>query len=131
MGFAYFYYYFLKEYSQRFPWSEELQGIILGSFYIGYVALHIPGALLAERIGGKTVIVSGLSCTFILTLLTPAIVVAGGSYALIMTRVLIGSFQGGMFPAISTIISAWVPTRERGVLGSLVFCGLPVQNFLH
>lgn len=104
-----------------------MQGIILGSSYIGYVILHVPGGVFAERFGGKAIIVSGLLITFILTLLTPIIVTAGDAYALIAVRVIIGSFQGGMFPAVSTIISAWVPTRERSLLGSFVFCGFPVR----
>lgn len=89
--------------------------------------MHLPGAMLAERIGGKSVLVTGLASTVLLTLLTPISVSFGDAYALIIIRALIGSFQGGMWPAVSTILAAWVPKNERGFLASLVFCGLPVR----
>lgn len=98
----------------------------MGSLYIGYVILHLPAAMLAERIGGKPVIVVGLLSSLLLTLLTPLIISECGPYALIFSRIIIGSFQAGMFPATSTLLSAWVPASERGILGSIVFCGFPV-----
>lgn len=84
--------------------------------------------MLAGRIGGKTVITSALCITVVITLVSPALVTAGGAYALIATRILIGCFHGGMFPAVSTILSAWIPACERGLLASIVFCGLPVTS---
>lgn len=111
----------------RFDWSQELQGMILSSFYIGYLITHVPGGLLAERIGGKYIIVGALFFSAISSLLTPVAVTFGGAPALIVLRIAMGLFQGGVFPAVSTILSSWVPTNERGFMGSLVFCGLPVQ----
>lgn len=34
----------------EFEWSEELQGIILGAFFWGYVITHIPGGILSEKV---------------------------------------------------------------------------------
>lgn len=84
---------------------------------------------MAERIGGQIVMVTGLASTVILTMLTPVCVMLGDAYALIVVRAMIGMFQGGMWPAVSTILAAWVPKSERGLLSSLVFCGLPVRIF--
>lgn len=104
-----------------------MQGVILGSFYIGYVIMHVPAALLAERIGAKYIIVASLFLTATFSLLTPIAVELAGAPALIVLRIFMGIFQGGVFPAVSTILSAWVPVKERGLLGSLVFNGLPVS----
>lgn len=101
--------------------------MILGSFYIGYVLMHLPGALLAERIGGKFVIIVGLSCTAILTILTPMAIAVAQANALIGIRIIIGTCQGAMWPALSTIMSSWVPIKERGSLGALVFSGISVS----
>lgn len=57
-----------------FEWSESLQGIILSSFFWGYVITHIPGGLLAEKFGGKYVLSLGILSTAIFTLLTPVII---------------------------------------------------------
>lgn len=54
-----------------------MQGIILSSFYWGYIITHIPGGLLAEKIGGKFVFSGGLMFAAIITLLIPIIVNLG------------------------------------------------------
>lgn len=39
--------------SQEYHWDPSTQGVILGSFYWGYIITQIPGGLLAKRFGGK------------------------------------------------------------------------------
>lgn len=112
---------------ERYEWSEEVQGLILGSFYIGYVLMHLPGAVLAERFGGKFVIIVGLGCTAILTIATPVAIAVAEAWALMAIRIVIGLCQGAMWPALSTIMASWVPITERGSLGSLVFSGISVR----
>ncbi|KAF5280927.1 hypothetical protein FQA39_LY17933 [Lamprigera yunnana] len=36
-----------------YDWDEETQGLILSSFYWGYIITHMPGGILAEKFGGK------------------------------------------------------------------------------
>lgn len=111
---------------ERFEWSQQMQGVILSAFYVGYVIFHLPGGILAERIGGKPVIAGGLLLSAIISAMTPAIVNGGGAIALIILRAALGVVQAGFFPAVSTMLSKWVPTVERGRIGSLVYCGIPV-----
>ena len=113
-----------------YDWSEELQGFILSSFYIGYIITHIPGGLLAERYGGKWVLSLGILSTAIFTILTPVAIQEGGSTALIIVRILMGLGEGTTFPALSVLLSAWVPTKERGKLGALVLGGGQVGTIL-
>ena len=56
---------------QGYKWSEQLQGHILGSFFWGYTILHIPGAILSAKYGGKYTLSIGILSTAIFTLLTP------------------------------------------------------------
>lgn len=111
-----------------YDWSQELQGIILSSFYWGYTATHLPGGILAEKFGGKWTLGLGILSTAIFTLLTPWAVDAGGSTALIVLRVLMGLGEGTTFPAMSALLAAWVPLKERSKLGSLVFGGGQVSE---
>lgn len=110
-----------------YEWSQELQGIILSSFYWGYAATHLPGGMLAEKFGGKWTLGLGILSTAIFTLLTPWALEAGGSTALIVLRVLMGLGEGTTFPAMSALLAAWVPLKERSKLGSLVFGGGQVR----
>lgn len=59
-----------------YPWTVQQQGLILSSFYWGYVLTHIPGGVIAEKFGGKYVLGLGILSTSIFTLLTPLIVYA-------------------------------------------------------
>ena len=41
-------------------WSMETQGIVLSSFFVGYLLLQIVGGRLADRFGGKVVLGTGV-----------------------------------------------------------------------
>lgn len=58
-----------------YDWDEKTQGLILSSFYWGYVITHLPGGMLAEKFGGKYSLGLGILSTAIFTLLTPAVVI--------------------------------------------------------
>lgn len=109
--------------SGTYHWDESLQGIILSSFYWGYVLTHIPGGLLAEKFGGKYSLGLGILSTAIFTLLTPLAVDLGGATALIVLRVLMGFGEGTTFPALNAMLAQWTPPEERSKIGSLVFAG--------
>jgi len=64
-------------------------GMVLGSFYYGYIVLQIPGGWLATKIGGTRIFGTALLLASILTLLTPA-AARFSVYALIVLRVLEG-----------------------------------------
>lgn len=55
----------------RYDWSQKEQGMILSSFYVGYILTHIPGGLMAQRFGGKYVIGLGLSIAALLSMAIP------------------------------------------------------------
>lgn len=97
-------------------WSEELQGIILGVFFWGYAATHIPGGILSERYGGKYILSFGILSTAIFTLLTPVCIVWGGAPLLITLRVLEGIGEGSTFPALNTLIAAWILKKGESYL---------------
>lgn len=113
-----------------YDWSEELQGLILSSFYIGYIVTHVPGGLLAEKFGGKWTLGLGILSTAVFTMLTPVAIQQGGSDWLIVTRVLMGLGEGTTFPALSVLLAAWVPANERGKLGALVLGGGQVGTIM-
>ena len=64
-------------------------GMVLGSFYYGYIVLQIPGGWLATKIGGTRIFGAALFFASLLTLLTP-LAARWSVYALIVLRVLEG-----------------------------------------
>ncbi|CAG9763216.1 unnamed protein product [Ceutorhynchus assimilis] len=111
--------------SNLYPWTNQQQGIILSSFYWGYVLTHIPGGMIAERFGGKYSLGLGMLCTAIFTFITPFVIYAtnGNWISLVVVRVLEGLGEGTTFPALTTLLSNWVPLRERSKIGTLVYAG--------
>jgi MFS family permease len=70
-------------------WEKTTQGMILGSFFWGYLATQIPGGWVAARFGGKRVLGLGMAICSLCTFVTP--LAAQTSYIFLMVvRVLMG-----------------------------------------
>ncbi|XP_014215997.1 putative inorganic phosphate cotransporter [Copidosoma floridanum] len=106
-----------------YDWSEYTQGVILGSFYWGFVVSHVPGGIAAERYGGKHTLGLGLASTAICTILTPLSVAWGGAIGLTLLRILMGLCEGITQPALSVMLSQWVPVNERSKISTFVYMG--------
>lgn len=111
-----------------YEWSETIQGVILSSFYWGYIITHIPGGILVERFGGKVLLLAGIVATSVLTCLTPLSITVGGAYLLIGNRVVMGLCQGFIYAAVFGLLSTWIPLRERTTLGVFVLSGIQVNR---
>lgn len=109
---------------------SSLQGLILSSFYWGYVLTHIPGGMLADKFGGKYTLGLGILSTAIFTLLTPVAVEVGGSTLLIILRFCMGLGEGTTFPALNAMLAHWSPPSERSRFGSLVFAGAQIGTVI-
>lgn len=106
-----------------YDWSSSQQGLILSSFYWGYVITHLPGGIIAEKFGGKYSLGIGILLTAIFTFLTPWVVDIGGWQGLIILRVFEGLGEGTTYPALNALLAQWVPLGERAKIGTLVYAG--------
>lgn len=71
----------------RFDWSQSLQGLILSSFYWGYIVTHIPGGLLSQKIGGKNTCLIGVLIATICTLVSPLAIQMGTAFPLLFPAI--------------------------------------------
>ncbi|KAH8407685.1 hypothetical protein KR222_010724 [Zaprionus bogoriensis] len=106
-----------------YPMSEGTRAWVLSSFFWGYVVTQIPAGTLARRFGGKITLLVGVSICSVLNLLTPLCASIGGWNLLCGLRVIEGLCQGVFFPSSHTIISAWIPPKERGSLATCAYTG--------
>ncbi|KAJ6642269.1 Vesicular glutamate transporter 1 [Pseudolycoriella hygida] len=119
-----------------FDWSVQDRGIILSSFFWGYICTQLAGGFLSKKFGGKWVLGLGIGLTAILTLLIPWLVRTVTT--MIVIRVLQGMCLGVTFPSTHNVWLYWAPIPERtrmasiGVAGMLVgtVIGLPISAFL-
>ena len=96
----------------QFGWSEFQVGIILSSFYFGYMFTLIIGGYLADKYGGKRVLGYGLLIWSFFTIITPFFAYSG-LWWLIFIRILMGLGEGITFPSWHAIYARWIPFNER------------------
>ena len=84
---------------------------------------HLPGALLAEKFGGKHTLGLAILSTSILTLLVPFAVKIGDSVALIVLRIFMGFGQGIIYPALIDLTAHWAPPSEVSSMMAVIFVG--------
>ncbi|XP_063407956.1 sialin-like isoform X3 [Mytilus trossulus] len=106
----------------EFNWDQNTQGIILGSFFYGYICTQIIGGKMAEIIGGKRMFGFGVLCTAVLTMLTPLAARAGLGY-FIALRIVEGIGEGVTFPAMHAMWGQWAPIWERSKLAGFSYAG--------
>lgn len=98
---------------EQFEWSPTTQGVVLGSFWYTYMLMQIPSGRMAETFGGKMIVTISLIGSGIINLITPF--VASSTRVLIMSRMLLGVVQGGIFPSCYAMIGKWFPLKERSL----------------
>lgn len=47
---------------------------------------------------------------------------------MIFLRAMMGAANGALYPAVSVLLSAWVPEKERGKLATFVLGGAQVSS---
>ena len=75
-----------------FAWSRDLQGIIHGSFFWGYILTQMPGGFVAEHVGGKIVYGTSMLLCGLATMLIP-VAAKASPYALMAARAAQGLAQ--------------------------------------
>ncbi len=122
-------------------WSETEKGLVLSSFFVGYMAMQIVGGVLADKHGGKRVMLWSLVAWSVFTVLTP--IAASASFAmLILVRIGLGLGEAPLSPAVLSLYGRWIPENERsravaiyssaaiaGTIGALVITGFAVATF--
>jgi MFS transporter, ACS family, solute carrier family 17 (sodium-dependent inorganic phosphate cotransporter), other len=108
---------------EQFHWTETTKGVVLSSFFIGYIALQVVSGTLANRYGGKLVLGAAVLWWSLFTLLTPP--AAGFSFAaLIAARIALGLGEAAVFPASINMIGRWVPAEKRSRAVAICISGL-------
>jgi ACS family sodium-dependent inorganic phosphate cotransporter len=111
--------------ADEFGWDQTTRGIVLSSFFYGYLATQVLGGWLADRFGGKIVLGLGVVWWSVFTLLTPPAAYVSLA-ALCLARVGMGLGEGVAFPAIHNLYARWVPVHERARSVALNASGIPL-----
>ncbi len=106
-----------------FEWNEQTQSLVLSSFFWGYILTQIPAGQIAEKKGAKFVLLISTLVSAIAAIITPICTSVGNWQAMCALRVISGLCQGMVYPSVHTLLSKWLPTSERGPLGTYCYVG--------
>jgi ACS family sodium-dependent inorganic phosphate cotransporter len=110
---------------EQFGWSQTLKGLVLSSFFVGYMLFMVVSGWLAREFGGKRVLAVSVIAWSLFTLLTPwAATVSIG--ALIAARIGLGIGEAAVMPATFELFGRWVPANERSRAVTRFLSGIPI-----
>src|SRR5437899_1024225 len=107
--------------------SDREFGMGAGIFFISYVALQIPGALLVERWSARRMISATMIAWGSLTALTALVHTPGQLY---LARFVIGAAEAGFFPGVIVYLSHWFLHEDRAKATSNFMCAIPLSSVL-
>ena len=104
--------------------SETVFGVGIALFFIGYIFLEIPGALLVERWSARKwfarILVTWGFCSMAMALVTtPA--------QFYLARFMLGLAEAGFFPGVIVYFSHWFPRKDRARAMSAMLIGVPMS----
>ncbi len=110
---------------EEFGWTETTKGLVLSSFFVGYMTFMPVSGWLANRFGGRRVLGFAVLWWSIWTILTP--IAAGMSFAmLIIARIAMGAGEAATFPGVYNLYGRWVPQTERSRAVAFLTAGIPL-----
>lgn len=112
----------LAEMAQDLQWDKRVQGIILSSFFGGYIFTQVIGGHLADRYGGDCIQWIAALVWSLATLST--VFVAHFSITLVfLARFVTGLAQGVHYPSLMSLLSKRVPVTERNLVFGIINAG--------
>jgi MFS family permease len=110
--------------SRDLGFSDRVLGMGMGVFFISYVALQIPGALLVERWSARRMISVTMIAWGLLTALTALVHTPGQLY---FARFVLGAAEAGFFPGVIVYLSHWFKREDRAKATSNFMAAIPMS----
>jgi MFS transporter, ACS family, tartrate transporter len=110
--------------SRTLGFSDRVFGLGAGIFFVSYVALQIPGALMIERWSARRCITLILIAWGSLTVLTGLVHTAAQLYG---ARLLLGAAEAAFFPGVVVYLSHWFIREDRAKAGSNFMAAIPLS----
>jgi ACS family tartrate transporter-like MFS transporter len=113
--------------SRDLGFSDQVFGLGAGIFFISYLALQIPGALLVENRSARRMISATMISWGSLTVLTALVHTPGQLY---VARFLLGAAEAGFFPGVIVYLSHWFIREDRAKATSNFMGAIPLSFVL-
>ncbi|MGB6482659.1 MAG: MFS transporter [Candidatus Acidiferrales bacterium] len=107
--------------------SDRVFGLGAGIFFLSYVALQIPGAMLVEHWSARRLISGVMIAWGSLTALTGLVHTA---HQLYIARLLLGAAEAAFFPGVIVYLSHWFSREDRGKATGYFMSAIPLSQAL-
>lgn len=113
--------------SRALGFSDHVFVLGAGIFFISYLALQIPGALLVERWSARRMISATMIAWGLLTVLTALVHTPSQLY---LARFVLGAAEAGFFPGVIVYLSHWFIFEDRAKATSNFMGAIPLSAVL-
>jgi MFS transporter, ACS family, tartrate transporter len=110
--------------SRDLGFDDRVFGLGIGIFFLSYVALQIPGAILAQRWSARGMICATMILSGLLTALTAIVHTPAQLY---LARFLLGAAEAGFFPSVIIYLGHWFIQEDRAKATSNFMAAIPVS----
>jgi ACS family tartrate transporter-like MFS transporter len=110
--------------SRDLGFSDRVFGLGVGVFFVGYLALQIPGSLLAENWSARRTISGSMVVWGSLTALTALVHTPTQLY---LARFLLGLAEASFFPGVMVYLSHWFIQKDRAKAASNFMAAIPLS----
>lgn len=110
---------------EELGWSDTTKGLVLSSFFVGYLLTQAIAGWAANRFGAKLILGLAVAWWSAFTILTPFAAYASFPL-LIAARIALGLGEAATFPASYGMFGRWVPPIESARAISLLMSGIPL-----
>ena len=104
--------------------NDRTVGLGAGMFFVGYVVLQIPGALIAERWSARRWFAAIMAVWGALTIFMAFIHTAAEFYTV---RFLVGAAEAGFFPGVIVYLSHWFRKTDRAKALAAFYAAMPLS----
>ena len=115
------------EMSHDLQFSDRVFGFGAGIFFVGYVLLEIPGALIVERWSARKWMARIMVSWGIITVFVGFVHTSRQFYGV---RFLLGIAEAGFFPGVIVYLTHWFCRRDLAKAVALFMAALPLANVL-
>ncbi|MCL8209428.1 MAG: MFS transporter [Actinomycetia bacterium] len=109
--------------TKQYHLSPLVSGLVLSAFFWTYAAMQLPSGWMADRLKPRLLTAGSTIGWGVVEALTA---LASSAGVLVLLRLLLGVFEGPVYPAGAKLNAVWLTAAERGRGGTLLDAGAPL-----
>ncbi len=112
---------------KEFGLNDAQLGLIFSAFGIGYLVMTLGGGIMVDRWGARKVW-SGSAIAW--SIVTGLLAAVSGFWPLFVMRTMLGITEGPCFPAMTRVVTDWLPMSERARSTAFGLAAVPLASVI-